>query len=165
MPANDTEAEVDGLYHGPLAHFVEARNALAARLGTGGDAATAQRVRSLAKPSVPAWAANQVYWVARPEFDALSDAARRLRARQQATGPSAGTGLREAMRKHREALAGALKKAEAILAQAGYVASPATLHRIAATLEALAAEQAASALVKAERALAEARGALDRAQG
>lgn len=67
----DVETEIDRLYQLSLAEFVAARNALAARLKSGGDKDNAARVRALARPNVPAWAANRAYWTARREFDAL----------------------------------------------------------------------------------------------
>src|SRR5262249_10260221 len=52
---------VDQLYRGPLAEFTAARNALA-KEHRGADAS---RIRKLAKPTVVAWAVNQVYWHSR----------------------------------------------------------------------------------------------------
>jgi hypothetical protein len=135
----DLEAEIGRIYQQPLAAFVAARNDLAARLKARGDRAGAERVRSLVKPSVPAWAVNQVFWTARAELDRAMEASRRLRARQHAAGPSAGTELRQALRERREALAAALRKAEESLTRAGHAATPAVMQRVSATLDALSA--------------------------
>ncbi|MGH9144527.1 MAG: hypothetical protein ACRD2I_25600, partial [Vicinamibacterales bacterium] len=57
--------KIDDLYRLPLAEFTSARNLLAKAL-TGDDA---KRVRTLEKPTVVPWAANQVYWRARSTHD------------------------------------------------------------------------------------------------
>ena len=69
------EDEVDRLYQLPLKEFTPARNALA-KQADGDHAAT---VRALQKPSVPAWAVNQLYWQKRAVYDELVEAAERLR--------------------------------------------------------------------------------------
>ena len=55
MPARLIEDEIARLYQLPLDEFTSARNALAKRAGS--DAAG---IRALTKPSVPAWAVNQL---------------------------------------------------------------------------------------------------------
>jgi hypothetical protein len=139
----DVEAEIDRLYQLPLDAFVAARNALAARLKACGDKDGTARVKALVRPSIPAWAANQVYWSARPEFDALLASVERLRQAQQ--GAAGGTALREAMKARREAQDLVLRAASARLASAGHGAKPDTLHRVSNTMEALAARGARSA--------------------
>ena len=78
----DVEAEVDELYKLPLAEFTAARNALAGRLRKAGLRDDADRVKLLGKPSVSAWAANQLYWKHRDAFDQLMAAAERVRPRE-----------------------------------------------------------------------------------
>ena len=134
----DLEAEIDRLYQRPLAEFTEARNALAATVRSRGDKAGAARVKALARASVSAWATNQVYWTARPEFDAFLDSSRRLQS-AQAEG-AGGAELREAMQKRREAQAAVMKRAESLLVDAGHGANPNTLRRVSESLHALAAE-------------------------
>ena len=80
--ASSIESEIDRLYQLPLKAFTQERNALIARLREAGAAEAADRVKSLAKPPVSAWAVNQVYWTARRDFDELIDASDRLRALQ-----------------------------------------------------------------------------------
>ena len=142
-PGLDVEAEIDRLYQLPLDAFVEARNALAGRLRSGGDKEGAARVKALARPNAAAWAANQVYWQARREFDALVASAERLQA-AQLPGASGDTGLRDAMKARREAQDAALRSATSLLTSAGHSANPATLLRVANTLEAVAAGGARS---------------------
>jgi hypothetical protein len=134
----DLEAETDRLYQLPLDQFVEARNALARRVKAGGHKEEAARVKALARPVASAWAANQVYWTARREFDALVASAERLRS-AQLQGALGGPALREATKSRREAHERALGTAASLLASAGHGSSAATLLRVSKTLEALAA--------------------------
>src|SRR2546430_1512179 len=78
VPAHD--AKIDDLYQLPLAEFTDARNALAKTLS----GADAKAVRQLAKPTVVAWAVNQVYWRARSAYDAVMKSGERLRKAQVA---------------------------------------------------------------------------------
>jgi hypothetical protein len=132
----DIEAETDRLYQLPLAEFTAARNALAARLKSGGDKEQAALVRALPRPSIPAWAANQAYWAARVEFDALVLSTGRLQ-RAQVEGAT-GAELREAMKERRETPGVVLKRAESLLVAAGHGAGQDTLRRVSDALEALA---------------------------
>src|SRR5688572_23945205 len=62
-------ADVEALYRLPLAEFTAARNALAARAKkAGGDA---DAIKGLVKPSISAWAVNQLFWRHRQDFDRL----------------------------------------------------------------------------------------------
>lgn len=58
------EAELDRLFRLPLADFVEARDALVLTLKKAGDKAGAARVKMLRRPSVAAWALNQLFFEA-----------------------------------------------------------------------------------------------------
>jgi len=142
-PSLDVEAEIDHLYCLPLPEFVQARNGLAAKAKTSGDKAAAARVKALPRPSVPAWAANQVFWRARAEFDALLSSMGTLQA-AQASGAS-GASLREAMRARREAQAAVMARAQSMLLEAGHDPGPAVLQRVSNTLEALVTGSASDA--------------------
>jgi hypothetical protein len=133
--SDDVDGRIRRLYQLPLAEFTEARNALALELKPH-DKDAAARVKALAKPSASAWAANQVFWTARREFDALVDASDRLRA-IQAAGATANE-LREVMRDRRDALAAALRKGEKALEREGHATSASVLQRMATTFEAFA---------------------------
>jgi hypothetical protein len=75
MPSRTLDAEIDRLYQLPLNDFTAARNALAKQAG-----GEAGRVRALAKPTVPAWIVNQLYWQERKTWDALISAAQNARS-------------------------------------------------------------------------------------
>lgn len=126
----------DELYQLPLDQFTPARDALAASLKAAGDKDGAAAVKSLRKPSVPAWAANQVVWQARVEWERLGAAAEDLRTKQeQATSPDE---LRQAGRDQRDALHACEARAVEFLGAQGHAASPAVLQKVGHTLLALA---------------------------
>src|SRR6266542_1528704 len=115
MPKIDDD--VDSLFRLPLAEFIGARKTLAARLKKDGRAADAERVKLLAKPSISAWAVNQLYWRHREAFDRLI-----------ATG-----------QRFHEALSHLSDLATTLLRDAGHNPSLDTIRRITTTLEAMSA--------------------------
>jgi len=144
-----SEPEGDRLYALPLDQFTKARDALAARLRSAGDAQEAAGVKALKKPTTPAWAVNQLARNSRDTVDQLIAAADRLRHAQQKLlhgGPAQD--VWEATLAEREALASLTEDAERVLTAAGYGASRATLDKISATLAAAAAEPRGRALLR-----------------
>ena len=136
--AKQAADEVDKLFQFPLAEFTGARNSLATKLKKEGDTEAAERVKTLAKPSISAWVANQLYWGDRRAFDRLIAAGDQFRKAQaaQLTGKSAD--LRAPLDARRQALSDLMKFAGDTLREAGHPASPDTMRRIMTTLEALA---------------------------
>jgi hypothetical protein len=136
--AKQAADEVDKLFQIPLAEFTGARNSLATKLKKEGDTEAAERVKTLAKPSISAWVANQLYWRDRKAFDRLIAAGDQFRQAQaaQLTGKSAD--LRAPLDARRQALSDLMKLAGDTLREAGHPASPDTMRRIMTTLEALA---------------------------
>ena len=148
-PFMASEPEGDRLYELPLDQFTKARDALAARLKSAGDAQEAAGVKALKKPTTPAWAVNQLARSSRDTVDQLIAAADRLRHAQQKLlhgGPAQD--VWEATLAEREALGSLTEDAERILTAAGYGASRATLDKISATLAAAAAEPRGRALLR-----------------
>ena len=136
--ASTSEQEIDALFQAPLADFTSARNALAAKLKKQGDAAAAEGVKTLGKPSISAWVANQLYWRHRKAFERLMAAGDRFRNAQAAQLAGKGADLRASLDARREALADLTRHAADILRDAGHPASPDTMRRVMTTLEALA---------------------------
>jgi len=134
--AMNVEAEIDALYALPLAGFVEARNALSARLRAAGEREEAQRVKALARPSAGAWAVNRIFWTRREALQELLASHEGLRSAHQAGEPTA---LRAAARRRREALQALLRAAETELREAGHGTPPVLLKKVSDTLEALVA--------------------------
>ena len=122
--------EIDDLFKLPVAEFTNARNALAARLKKEGRTNDAERVKLLGKPSVSAWAVNQLYWDHRDAFDQLIATGKGFR------GPAS---RRESLDARRDALVQLSELATNLLRDAGHNPSQDTIRRVTATLEALSA--------------------------
>ena len=115
MSASRDDEPIDDLYRGPLSEFTAARNALVKTVR----GADASRIRKLAKPTVVAWAVNQVYWNARKLYDQLIKSGERVRKAQIAALEGKKADLREASDAHRRAIADAVKEAQRLAADAG----------------------------------------------
>jgi hypothetical protein len=130
--------DVDGLFQLPLDAFTAARNALAAQLKKSGHGEDAERVKGLPKPSIPAWAINQLYWKHRKAFDRLIAAGEKFRQAQAAQLAGKKADLRETLDARRDALNDLAKQAGSVLKHAGHNPGPDTMRRVMTTLEALA---------------------------
>lgn len=75
---------VDELYRGKPEDFVAARDALARQLKAGKDTDAATTVKALRKPTMAAWAVNQLAHTERRSIDRLLDIGDRLRAAHDA---------------------------------------------------------------------------------
>jgi hypothetical protein len=136
----ETLEEADRLFELPLDEFTAARNELARRLKQDGEAETAEQVRTLAKPSVAAWAVNQL---ARREPEAvrsLLNLASRLRSAQERSlkGERAADELRAAQAEERDVIRTLTQRAGDILREADRPASGTTLERVSSLLRAAA---------------------------
>ncbi len=131
---NDPGNDVDALFRLPLAEFTGARNALAAQLKKSGRGDDAVLVKALGKPSISAWAVNQLYWNHREAFDELIASGERFH-KAQASGKIAD--MRGALDARREALTDLSDLAASLLRAAGHSPAPDTIHRITTTLEAM----------------------------
>ena len=136
------EDDVDALFRLPLAEFTAARNTLAARLkktGRGNEAGEAVLVKALVKPSISAWAVNQLYWKHREAFDRLIESGARFHKAQSSRLAGKLADMRTALDARREALTQLSDLATSLLRDAGHNPTPDTIHRITTTLEALSA--------------------------
>jgi hypothetical protein len=134
------EADIDALFRLPLAEFTGARNALAAQLKKSGRGDDAARVKALVKPSISAWAVNQLYWNHREAFDRLMTSGERFhKAQTSRSAGKAAADMRAAMDDRREVLAQLSDLADAVLQDAGHNSAPDTIHRITTTLEGISA--------------------------
>jgi len=129
--------DIDALFQLPLTEFTAARNALAARLKKAGDPEAAERVKALAKPSIPAWAVNHLYLKHRIVFDRLLDAGEKFRKAQTAQLAGKSADIRGPLESRRAALSELTTRAAKLLAEAGSAAAPDTMRRVTTTLEAL----------------------------
>jgi hypothetical protein len=153
----EVEDAVAGLYRLPLAEFVAGRDQLARRLRAAGDREAARRVAALRRPSVSAWAANQLARAAPHAMAELLETGAALAQAQQdalAGQPGAARRLRSGSAQLRAAISRLTQRAETLLARAGHAASDATLGRLAATLQAAATGDQATRAALAEGRLA-----------
>ena len=116
------------LYQAPHGAFVDERKRLAATLKAAGDKAAAGKLGKLGRPTISAWAVNQLWWHARDAFDGLLETAALLRE-----------GDLRATTAYREAIAKLRARATRILGDAGHGATEGTLRKVTQSLAALAA--------------------------
>jgi hypothetical protein len=129
--------ELDALFAVPLNEFTVARNALARRLERDRLSSEAARVKGMSKPTVSAWAVNQLYWKHRKEFDRLLSAGKRLAEAQTLLLSGEAADVRATMAARNEATSDLLQLASKLLRDAGHNPSPDAMRRITTTLEAL----------------------------
>jgi hypothetical protein len=129
-------AEIDRLYALPLDEFVAERDALAKRLRKE-DAEEAAAVKQLTKPSVAAWAVNQVRRDRPEDVRRLIEVTEEL---QRVYGGIKSAGARERLTEaagmQRELIAELVRCARQLLEAGGHPASEATLEKVAETLRA-----------------------------
>jgi hypothetical protein len=137
--------ELDDLYGLPLDRFIPERAALVRELRSGGDREQAAVVAALRKPSVAAWAVNQLVRTQRREVDALYAAGDALRDVQAGVleGSADARDLRSAAEQEREAVDALVAMARGLLTSAGQELTAATLERVTETLHAAALDDEA----------------------
>src|SRR4051812_7657788 len=127
---NDLDAELAGLYRGPLEGFTAARNELAKQLRKFGQGEDADRVKSLAKPTPSAWAVNVLFERDREKMEALLAAGKKARAaQQQAVSGRGAEALREGLGAGRRLIDELRRLGGGILAEAGPGGSRALMGR------------------------------------
>ncbi len=138
-------AGVDELYQLDPAKFVAARNELAKRLRNDGHRDSAEVVRRLKRPTVVAWALNQVARREPADIEKLLGAGAAVRDAQAAVlGGADPTRLRELTRARRAVLS-------ALAAAATELAGAAHHAEVAATLEAATVDQEVGRALRAGR--------------
>lgn len=138
------------LYGLPLEQFTAERNALAKRLRQQGDRERAAEVAKLRKPSVAAWAVNQLVRTQKREFDALLKAGDALQQAQAGLlgGDVDPAELREAAEAERGARERLTAKARGLLSAEGHELQPAKLEQVSDTLHAAAIDEQSRAQVR-----------------
>jgi hypothetical protein len=127
--------EVDQLYDLPLEEFTGARNELSKRLGD-------PEVKKLKKPSVSAWAVNQLARGREVDLRRLLRAGEQLEeAQKDAVRGGDQAPFEKARREERDAVRALRTAAGAVLRSGGHPASDATLERVARSLRAGAASE------------------------
>ncbi|MBV9682610.1 MAG: hypothetical protein JO046_12515 [Solirubrobacterales bacterium] len=142
--------DVDELYGLPLDEFVPARNALARELRNSGRREDAAEVAALRKPSVAAWAVNQLVRTQRRAVADLFEAGDGLRDAHDHVmrGSGDGSSLRDAVEGERGAVESLVGAARGLLTSDGHELSPTIIDRVADTLHAAALDGDARAQVQ-----------------
>jgi hypothetical protein len=135
-PKGVPEERLNELFHGPLEEFTAARNELAKSLRSSGDAAAADWVKGLQKPTRAAWLVDQLAVRKAKEVDQLLEAGRELRAAQEEmlSGSADRDKLREAASGEQHTIESLMSTAEAIGREHGVGAQ--ILTRVEETLRA-----------------------------
>ena len=137
------DKETDALYGLALEEFTPKRDELAKRLRTDGDREAANAVKKLRKPTVAAWAVNQV---ARSQPKAIRELAKAGEALSKAqaavlSGKGSADKLRSAGERERAAIDELMQAARGLLTGGGKGLSEATLEDVAETLRAAAVDE------------------------
>jgi hypothetical protein len=142
--------EPHDLYGLPLEQFTEQRNALARELRKGGRREEAAAVAKLRKPSVAAWAVNQLVRTQQREVDALFSAGDALRQAQSDVLARRGdaASLRRRVEAERAAVEKLTDKARGLLNGDGHELTPGRLEQVSDTLHAAALDPDAREQVK-----------------
>jgi hypothetical protein len=135
--------DAEDLYGLPLERFTEERNALAKALRTEGRREEAAEVSKLRKPSVAAWAVNQLVRTQRRDVVALFEAGDALQEAQSRllAGRGDADALRDAVEAERAALHELTEKARGLLSAEGHELTSAALQRVSDTLNAAALDE------------------------
>ena len=143
---------VDRLYGLPLGEFTSERDRMARELRRDGSREEADLVRALRKPTVPAWALNQLAR-RRGALDELLAAGEELRSAQEQilAGGEGRDRLRAAVEAERRAIASLVEQADALLAAESHKPSAQVLDRIRDTLHAASGDQQVRELLRSGR--------------
>lgn len=133
------EDDLEALFRLPLAEFTGARNTLAAQLKKAGRGDEVNLVKALVKPSISAWAVNQLYWNHREVFDRLLASGEQFHKAQTSRLGGKLADMRGAIDARREALTQLSDLATSLLQDAGHNPSLDIIRRITSTLEGMSA--------------------------
>lgn len=138
------------LYGLPLERFVPERGALAKALRADGHRDEAARVTKLRRPSVAAWAVNQLVRTQPRQVKALFDAGDTLQRAQSEllAGRGDAAAMREAGERERASAQELTAVARGLLSSEGHELSQLTLDRVSDTLHAAAFDEDARAKVR-----------------
>jgi len=145
VPADE---RIDALFAGPAEGFVAARDALVKELKAQGEKDLAAEVKALRRPTVAAWAVNQVARTAKKDVAQLLQIGDRLRDAHDALLEGRGdAGIRDATAERRKLVAKLTKRAVALLGAGGDAQAEAITH----TFDAAVADPEAGMAVREGR--------------
>lgn len=125
---------LDELFCVPLSEFIAKRTVLAAAAKSDGDAGLAKAIQKTRKPSVSAWAVNQLYFQNREQFEKLDALVDKIKAGHE--GQLTAEELQQTMEARTETIGALVEAAHSVLEGDGHAASSGTLEKIKRTLEA-----------------------------
>jgi hypothetical protein len=148
----DYNEELDRLYGLPLGEFTPARDRLAAELREQGDRGAATQLKKLRRPTLSAWAVNQLVRSRRSDIQELLSVGDDVRAAQRAalSGDTA-KGMRDITLRRRRVVDRLIDRAEVLLAEAGHATGRSTLDKVGDTLMAATVDEKAAEAVRAGR--------------
>jgi hypothetical protein len=154
-----TSVDVDDLYGLALDRFIPERASLVRKLRSEGEREQAAIAGALRKPSVAAWAVNQLIRTQRGEVKVLFAAGDALREVQAGVlaGRADARDLRSAAAQERDGVDALVATARGLLSTAGHELSPVTVERVAETLHAGALDDEARTQVSEGRLVRELR--------
>jgi hypothetical protein len=121
---------IDALYQLPLEEFTAARNSLAKASGD-------NAIKKLEKPTLPAWAVNQLYWRERKLWDEVIKTSTQVRTAYKKMLEGKDADVRAAETFHAEAMRKAKDAIRRMVEEAGNTASDAVMTPVTETLDAL----------------------------
>jgi hypothetical protein len=150
------EQVADELYGLPPGEFTEARDALVKRLRADKERELANEVKALRKPTLAAWALNQLVRNRRKDVERLLAAGTKLReAQEKLVSGGDRSGFQRAAANERELVAQLAHDGAALAAEAGAGSAQGLEEKLAATLHAAALDEETAAELAAGRVLRE----------
>jgi len=151
--------DIDDLYGLALDRFIPERASLVRELRSAGEREQAATAAALRKPSVAAWAVNQLIRTRRREVEELFAAGDALREVQAGVlaGRTDARDLRSAAEHERDTVDALVATARGLLSSGGHELSAATVERVAETLHAAALDDDARGEVREGRLVRELR--------
>jgi hypothetical protein len=143
----NADERLDELYGLPLEEFTAARDRLAGELRDSGDA-TASEVKKLRRPTVSAWAVNQLVRNHRKDVQELLKVGDDVRAALSGGGAEK---MRDVSARRRRVIDRLTDRAEEELTRAGHATSRTTLDKVGDTLMAATMDQEAADELRAGR--------------
>lgn len=151
------ERELDRLYTASLDEFVPRRDELERSLRKAGDSKAADEINALRKPTIAAWAVNQLAHRRKAELRKLLTAGERLRrAQERVLEKGDPKRLREPAEIERSLVSELTRASKTLLQEAGHPATSSTLDRVSRTLHAAATRSEIGELARRGRLVQEA---------
>jgi hypothetical protein len=154
--ADELEKAADELYGLPPAEFTKARDELAKRLREDGHRDVAREVKSLRRPTLAAWALNQLVRHRRKDVERLLAAGRELReAQEELVASGDRSGFQRAAAEERRLVAELAGDAASLAGEAGVGSTQGLEEKLLATLHAAALDEDTAAELEAGRVVRE----------